>query len=184
MEPQTILAAVVGVVVGYGLAQVLGARQASVSDSAAAGSAKPSNASTAPEPAASTPAPPSRNDAISLLATLQREARFLDIVKEPLGDYTDEQVGAAARDVLADCATVLDRIFKIAPIVDQEEGSDVELPQGSDAARFRVTGSSSSDASSGSLVHHGWLATHCELPTWTGDPAAALVLAPAELEVK
>ena len=40
-----------------------------------------------------------RSDAITLLATLQREARFVDIVNEPLVDYTDEQIGAAARDV-------------------------------------------------------------------------------------
>ena len=38
------------------------------------------------------PTAPVRNDAISLLATLQREARFVDIVKEPLADYSDAQV--------------------------------------------------------------------------------------------
>ena len=65
------------------------------------------------------PEPPVRNDAIGLLAALQREARFIDIVKEPLGDYSDAQVGAAARDVLRDCGAVLDRLFKLEPIVDK-----------------------------------------------------------------
>jgi hypothetical protein len=32
---------------------------------------------------------PMRNDAITLLATLQREARLVDIVKEPLTEYSD-----------------------------------------------------------------------------------------------
>src|SRR5690606_20955475 len=43
---------------------------------------------------------PARSEAITLLATLQREARFLDLVQEPLAQYGDAQVGAAARDVL------------------------------------------------------------------------------------
>ena len=56
-----------------------------------------------PPPAAKPPTPV-RSDAITLIATLQREARFIDIVKEPLGDYSDEQIGAAARDVLREAA--------------------------------------------------------------------------------
>ena len=143
------------------------------------------------EPAPASPRPaekpkpvaPTRNDAISLLATLQREARFLDIVKEPLGDYSDAQVGAAARDVLRDCEAVLDRMFKIKPIVEQAEGDTVELPADTSAGQFRVTGQGGADAKSGSLVHHGWQATQCELPKWTGDEESALIVAPAELEV-
>ena len=130
------------------------------------------------------PVAPTRNEAISLLATLQREARFIDIVKEPLGDYSDAQVGAAARDVLRDCGTVLDRLFKLEPIVEQAEGANVEIPPNADSARYRLSGNATDDATSGSLVHHGWKARQCELPKWTGSKDSALIVAAAELEVK
>jgi hypothetical protein len=145
-------------------------------------------AATKPEPITSPqppqPSAPIRNDAITLLATLQREARLVDIVKEPIADYSDAQVGAAVRDVLRDCGTVLDRLFQLEPVVDQEEGSSVEIPSGADSARYRISGKTTGDATSGSLVHHGWQAKQCELPKWTGSKESALIVSPAELEVK
>ncbi len=135
-------------------------------------------------PAAPQPTAPVRNDAISLLATLQREARLVDIVKEPLADYSDAQVGAAARDVLRDCGKVLDRLFKLEPILEQEEGAIVEIPAGADSARYRISGKATGKATSGSLIHHGWQARQCELPKWSGSNESALIVSPAELEVK
>jgi hypothetical protein len=136
------------------------------------------------EPKPAQPQAPVRNDAITLLATLQREARFVDIVQEPLGDYSDAQIGAAARDVLRDCATVLDRLFQLAPIVEGEEGSAIEIPTDADSARFRITGNSTESTMSAALVHHGWQAKRCELPKWSGSKDSALVVSPVELEVK
>ena len=63
-----------------------------------------------------------RSDAITLLATLQREARFVDIVSEPLDGYSDAQIGAAARDVLRESGKVLNRLFSLKRVVDAEEG--------------------------------------------------------------
>lgn len=142
-----------------------------------------------PKPQAPASAPvvakqPTRNDAITLLAALQREARFVDIVREPLGDYTDAQIGAAARDVLRDCGSVLDRFFQLKPVVDQEDGAEVPLPTGASASKVHITGTPNQDASTGVLVHHGWEASQCELPTWTGTKSDAMVIAPAEIEVK
>jgi hypothetical protein len=138
-------------------------------------------------PAAAAPAAaktPRRNDAVTLLATLQREARLIDMVREPLGQYTDAQVGAAAREVLRDCGRVLDRLFGLEPLVGQEEGSPIEVPAEYDAGRYRLTGNvSGTPPFRGRLVHHGWLATRCELPTWSGNPNAQLVVAPQEVEV-
>ncbi|MGI9517545.1 MAG: DUF2760 domain-containing protein, partial [Pirellulaceae bacterium] len=130
------------------------------------------------------PTAPKRNDAISLLATLQREARLVDIVKEPLADYTDAQVGAAARDVLRDCGVVIDRLFKIEPILEQKEGAIVEIPPDADSARYRISGSTTGTATSGSLIHHGWQAKQCELPKWNGSKESAMIVSPAELEAK
>ncbi len=130
------------------------------------------------------PSAPPRSEAISLLAALQREARFVDLVKEPLGSYSDAQVGAAARDVLRDCGRVLDRFFALRPLGDQEEGSAVEVPTQYDPGRYRVIGQVETEPPlRGRLVHHGWIATRCEIPTWSGTPAARLVVAPEEVEL-
>lgn len=142
---------------------------------------------TAPEATrARAAAPPraARSEAISLLAALQREARFVDLVKEPLAQFTDAQVGAAARDVLRDCGRVLDRFFELQPLVEQEEGSVVEIPAGYDTGRYRVTGHVGAEPPlRGRLVHHGWIARRCEVPTWSGSAAAQLVVAPEEVEL-
>jgi hypothetical protein len=126
-----------------------------------------------------------RSDAITLLATLQREARFVDIVKEPLGNYTDAQIGAAARDVLRDCGNVLERLFALRPLIQEGEGSERDLPPGYDVGRFRVTGNVHGEPPfRGIVAHHGWEATHCEVPQWSGSAESARVIAPVEVEVK
>ena len=76
-----------------------------------------------PKPVTKQPPKAARSEAITLLATLQREARFVDFIKEPLDGYSDAQIGAAVRDVHRDCGKVLDRLFAIRSLVDQEEGS-------------------------------------------------------------
>ena len=146
----------------------------------------------APEPAKASPPtvriekpkPPPRSDAVTLLATLQREARFVDLAQESLDDYTDAQVGAAARDVLRDCRKVVERLFALKPVVNQDEGAAVEVPAGFDAARFRLAGNVAGEPPfRGRLVHHGWEATKCELPSWSGSESSARVVAPAEVEL-
>jgi len=109
----------------------------------------------------------------------------VDIVKEPLGDYSDQQIGAAARDVLRDCGAVLDRMFALEGVVDEAEGAELEVPAGFDPGRYRLTGNVAGDPPfRGKLVHHGWRATRCELPQWSGSAASALVVAPVELEIR
>ena len=143
------------------------------------------------QPQSATPAPPAtsaavsqRSDAIALLATLQREARFVDIVSESLDGHSDAQIGAAARDVLRDSGKVLDRLFSLQRVVDAEEGKCVEVPAGYDAGRYRLTGNVSRALPlTGQLMHAGWQATKCQLPAWTGSHQAALIVAPAEVEV-
>jgi hypothetical protein len=130
------------------------------------------------------PKPPARSDAITLLATLQREARLVDFIQESLSGYDDAQIGAAVRDVHRDCAAVLKRLFDLRPAVRQEEGAEMELPAGFDAARFRLTGNVAGEPPlRGRLVHPGWEAAKCELPTWTGHKDSARVIAPAEVEI-
>jgi hypothetical protein len=126
-----------------------------------------------------------RSEAITLLAALQREGRFVDFLKEELTGYGDAQIGAVARDLHRDCAKVVERMFAVKPLLTDAEGAAVEVPVGFDAGRYRLTGNiGRSPPFRGSLVHHGWQATACELPEWVGDEASSRVIAPAEVEVK
>ncbi|MGA2062315.1 MAG: DUF2760 domain-containing protein [Thermoguttaceae bacterium] len=128
---------------------------------------------------------PVRSDAITLLATLQREARFVDFIQESLAGYSDAQIGAVARDVHRDSAAVIDRLFALKPAAPQEEGAQVDVSAGFDAGRFRLTGNVAGEPPfRGRLVHPGWEAAKCELPTWTGSKDSARVIAPAEVEIK
>ena len=125
-----------------------------------------------------------RSAALTLLAALQQEARFLDFVMEPLDGFDDAQVGAAARDVHRDLGVVVGRMFAPEPLASEEEGSRVQVPAGFDPARFRLTGDVAGEPPyEGTLRHHGWRAAKCEVPAWTGDSEAATVLAPSEVEV-
>lgn len=129
------------------------------------------------------PAVPRRSDAITLLAALQREARFVDLVQESLTQYSDEQIGAAARDVLRDCREVLTRMFALEPVLAGEENEIIETPTSLVPGRLRVAGNVAGDPPfRGRLVHHGWEATRCELPSWSGDEESVRVIAPAEIE--
>jgi hypothetical protein len=127
------------------------------------------------------PAAPSRSEALTLLSTLQREARLVDLICEPLDSFSDAQIGAAAREVLRDCHKALDRMFAIAPLSDAEEGHETLIPATHSPTRLRLVGKS--QGARGTIVHRGWKATCCELPTWQGDKSDAMVLSPTEVEV-
>lgn len=135
------------------------------------------------QPAAKAPSP-ARSEALTLLAALQREARLVDLIQEPLDQYTDAQIGAAARNVLRDAARTLERFFGLVPVVQAPEGRFIEVPAGFDPNRYRLVGHVAGQPPyRGQLVHPGWEASRCELPTWSGSPSAARVIAPAEVEI-
>ena len=138
-----------------------------------------------PAPAASKPKRAERSEAITLLAALQREARLIDFLQEPLDGYSDAQIGAAARDVHRQSRDVLQRMFAIEPILAEQEGSAVEVPSGYDTGVYRVTGNVSGDPPfRGTMVHHGWKAATCQVPQWSGGKDATHVVAPIEVELK
>lgn len=139
----------------------------------------------APVKRAETPSQPSRSDAITLLESMQRDARFIDFCMESLDEYADAQVGAAARDVQRGCRTVLDRMFQIEPLRKEAEGDSIEVPETFDSGQIRLIGKvAGSPPFQGSLAHHGWKANKSELPTWKGNVESSLVIAPAEVELK
>jgi hypothetical protein len=125
-----------------------------------------------------------RNDALNLLAALQRESRLIDFLQEPLDGYSDAQIGAAVRDVHRDAAAALRRMFELRPLTDQPEDTAIEVAAGADAVRYRLTGNVTGSAPyRGRIRHHGWQAARCDLPEWTGGAEAQTVVAPIEVEV-
>src|SRR5690242_11018654 len=48
-----------------------------------------------------------RRGAVQLLALLQREGRLLDFLQENIDGYSDDQIGAAVRDIHRGCKKVL-----------------------------------------------------------------------------
>lgn len=156
--------------------------------------AAPPPASAAPpaNPPAAPAAVPARSDAITLLAMLQREARFVDLVQEPLDQYSDEQVGAAARPCLAQCRATLARVLDLQPLVPQAEGDSVTVPADASPLRYQWADGQTGTGETGTgqtqpsvtarLVHPGWRAGRCEIARWTGNDADAAVIAAAQVE--
>ena len=131
------------------------------------------------------PAKPARNEALSLLATLQREARLIDFLQETLESYSDDQIGAAVRDIHRDSAAVLNRLYALRPASEQSEGSSTTLEPGFSATRYKLVGKVEGEGPfTGVITHQGWEATRCETPSWQGTEADKNVLAPVEVEVK
>lgn len=124
---------------------------------------------------------PSRSPAIELLAALQREGRLVDFLMESIDRYSDAQIGAVARDIHRGCRKTIERMFDIAPLRAEPEGSVLTLPSPPDAALWKVNGGATG-ARSVRLCHPGWTARRIALPEWHGSEQAGMVIAPAEVE--
>lgn len=143
------------------------------------------SAKTMSEPAKASPQAkplPAQNAAITLLATLQRDARLIDLIYENLDQYQDAQVGAAARPCLKQCRQSLDRILKIEKLVAANESDTIPVPADASVARFRWIGEApASETATAKLVHPGWRAASVQLPQWSGQAADAEIIAPAQV---
>lgn len=135
----------------------------------------------APEPVVLKEATP--DAALQLLSLLQKEARFIDFIKEDVSAYSDAEIGAAARVVHQGCGKAINEHFTLAPVSPDAEGNRVTLNAGFDAASFRLTGNIVGQAPfNGTLVHKGWQVTDLRLPKLT-EAHNAKIIAPAEVEL-
>lgn len=145
----------------------------------------------APAPAAgaapaAAPAP-AREDpgerAVQLLAILQRDGRLVDFLREDLAAYTDTQVGAAVRDVHANCRQVLERYLPVESVLADEEGRIAVISAPVDPASMRLVGNVGQQATyRGTVRHRGWRVGRIALPPLPAVEAR-LIVAPAEVEV-
>ena len=121
--------------------------------------------------------------ALQILGLLQKEARFIDFIKEDITNYSDADIGAAARVVHDGCYKTLHEHFNLTPIRTEQEGSNVTVPVGFDAAFIRLTGNIVGAAPFyGTLVHKGWQVTEVRLPKLTQGHNPNIVAA-AEVEL-
>jgi hypothetical protein len=121
--------------------------------------------------------------ALQLMGLLQKEARFIDFIKEDIANYSDADIGVAARVVHEGCNKALNEHFTLAPIRSEQEGGKITLPQGFDASTVRLTGNIVGSAPfTGTLIHKGWQVTSIRLPKSTQGHNANII-APAEVEL-
>jgi hypothetical protein len=139
-----------------------------------------------PQPAPK-PAPPQlqpSDGALQILGILQRDARLIDFLMEDIAPYSDDQIGAAVRDLHDHCRDSLQRYLHLSPVIDGVEGSFTKLDT-NDPAVVKLLGNvpASGNAPGGLLRHKGWRADKIELPALVASQKAS-VLAPAEVEVE
>jgi uncharacterized membrane protein (UPF0136 family) len=122
--------------------------------------------------------------AAQILSILQRQGRFIDFLEEDLSLYEDAQIGAAVRTIHESCKAALAEYVQLEAVMDEEEGVQVTVPQGFDAAAIRLTGNVEGDPPfRGVLRHRGWRIRKIQLPRITAHLGKERIVAPAEVEV-
>jgi hypothetical protein len=125
----------------------------------------------------------SPDGALQLLTLLQKDARFIDFIKEDLSTFSDADIGAAARVVHEGSKKTLDTYFTLEPVRIEDEETRIDLPKGFNASEVRLTGNVVGEAPfSGTLIHKGWKVSETKLPKITEGHNTAIV-APAEVEL-
>ncbi len=120
---------------------------------------------------------------VQFLGLLQKEGRLIDFLQEDLDLYDDAQIGASVREVHRGCKQVVDQVLKLAPVLDAEEGSQVEIDE-VDPIRIKLVGNvKGKPPFRGVLRHCGWRCVEIKLPKWQAKEKLD-VLAPAEVEIQ
>lgn len=140
--------------------------------------------------AAPVAAPTNNSDgALQLLSLLQRDARLLDFLMEDVSPYSDEQVGAAVRNIHESSRATLQRYLSLQPVIDGVEGAVTQLSAAgalrNDPNAIKLLGNVPADGQvrAGILRHKGWRVEKIELPA-APSKANLKILAPAEIEVE
>ena len=139
------------------------------------------NALAAPEKPAAPPKPSA--EPLRLLALLQREGRLLDFLLEDIQAYSNDQVGAAVRDIHRNCQKAIKDHLTLEPVLAQSEGANVEVAAGFDPSAIRLTGNVTGQPPfKGALQHHGWRVKELKLAK-PPEGQDEFVVHPAEVEL-
>jgi hypothetical protein len=136
--------------------------------------------------AATPPAAPTvrvSDGALQMLGIMQRDARLVDFLMEDIASYSDDQIGAAVRELHDQCRDSIARYITLAPVIDGVEGTYAKAP-GSDANLVKFVGNvPAQPPPGGTLRHKGWRASKIDLPALAAKQDAS-VIAPAEIEIE
>lgn len=142
----------------------------------------------APAPAERVEARPAEEPsdrAVQLLALLQRDGRLVDFLSEEIAPYQDAQIGAAVRELHANCRKALEQYVTLEPVIDGEEDRPVTVEQGFDPAVIKLVGNvTGRPPLRGLLRHRGWRVARINLPSLPPEGAGREVVAPAEVEIQ
>jgi hypothetical protein len=121
--------------------------------------------------------------ALQILTILQRDSRVVDFLMEDIASYSDDQVGAAVRELHDQCRDSLARYVALQPVIDGVEGTPVKAPSG-DPHLVRFIGNvPAAPPSGGTLRHKGWRAAKVDLPALAAKEDTSII-APAEIEIE
>ena len=150
----------------------------------ALGLARRAAAAPAPAPAArSAPAERASDGALQMLGILQRDSRLIDFLQEDIGAYSDDQIGAAVRELHDQCRDSLARYVTLQPVIDGVEGTFANAPSADPNLVKFVGNVPAAPPKGGTLRHKGWRAAKVDLPALAGRQDAS-VIAPAEIEIE
>ena len=135
--------------------------------------------------AAPAPAPAVRvaDGALQILGILQRDSRLLDFLMEDVSPYSDEQVGAAVRELHKQSRETIKRYIDPIPVIDGVEGTYAKAPAGDPNLVKFVGNVPANRPAGGTLRHKGWRATKAELPAIAARQDVT-ILSPAEIEIE
>jgi hypothetical protein len=109
---------------------------------------------------------------------------LVDFFMDDVTGFNDAEVGAAARVVHQGCTAVLKEHLTIEPVAQEDEGTLLSMPEGYNAADFRLLGNVSGEPPyEGTLVHKGWRATRVNLPRTIGNDDSLPNIAAAQVEL-
>ena len=133
------------------------------------------------------PAPPpaitASDGALQILSILQRDSRLLDFLMEDIAAYSDDQIGAAVRELHDQCRDAVSRYVSLQPVIDGVEGTFTQTPS-KDPNLVKFVGNVPATPPSGGILRHkGWRAAKVDLPAVPARQDAT-ILAPAEIEIE
>jgi len=130
------------------------------------------------------PANKAEAEIVAFFGLLQEKGRLVDFLMEDITLYEDSEVGASARVIHQGCRQVLEEYFRISPISDAAEGTQVTVPAGSSADQYRLVGKLTGEPPfTGTLLHKGWKTEFVKLPRIVNTDRLPSI-APAEVELK
>ena len=129
------------------------------------------------------PARTTSDGALQFLGILQRDSRLVDFLMEDISGYSDDQIGAAVRELHDQCRDAVARYVSLQPVIDGVEGTFAKAPSKDPNVVKFIGNVPAKTPDGGTLRHKGWRATKIDLPALAAQQDAT-ILAPAEIEIE